>query len=420
MGGGAIRLAAIADEAETGRMIGGAMPIFSRAALKAGLVTAAAVGETIDIAARDWVLREAARRHQKPALRAVELTLASDRTAALNRACTNFVDAAFGNVARGLVRTLGLAVEETNRLRRRPDGIAKRRFSKVGVLGAGLMGGGIALVAARAGMEVLLLDVDHDRAEQGLSKVRKQEQDRAREGRADPRVVEQTLSRISATSDYSDLAEVDIVVEAVFEDRSVKAEATRRAEQYIRPDTLFATNTSTLPIHSLAEASARPENFIGTHFFSPVPHMALLEIIRGRETSDATLAGAMDFAQAIEKTPILVNNSRGFYTTRVVMAYQAEAYDMLAEGLRPDLIEQAGQLAGMPVPPLALSDAVGLDLVHQINRQAAADLGDAYRETPGYVLVMRLVEEHRRPEKNRAVASSTTERAASRSVSGQV
>ena len=155
---------------------------------------------------------------------------------------------------------------------------------------------------------------------------------------------------------------------------------------------MFATNTSTLPISGLAQHSMRPAQFIGLHFFSPVPRMPLLEIIRGKLTSDETLAIAMDFAQAIGKTPIVVNDARGFYTTRVVMAYQAEAFDMLAQGIAPDLVELAGAASGMPVPPLALSDAVALDLIHQINLQAASDLGEAWQETPGYAMVARMVE----------------------------
>jgi len=173
----------------------------------------------------------------------------------------------------------------------------------------------------------------------------------------------------------------------------VKAQATRRAEAAISRQAVFATNTSTLPISGLAQASVRPAQFIGLHFFSPVPRMPLLEIIRGKITSDETLAAAMDFAQAIGKTPILVNDARGFYTTRVVMAYQAESFDMLAQGVAPDLVELAGAASGMPVPPLALSDAVALDLIHQINLQAAGDLGEAYQQTPGYAMVGRLVEE---------------------------
>lgn len=225
-----------------------------------------------------------------------------------------------------------------------------------------------------------------------MQRLRQQEACAIAAGRVDAELSRAAIERIRPTGDYGDLRDVDIVVEAVFEDRAVKAEATRRAEAAIAPAVVFATNTSTLPIHGLAEASARPEQFIGLHFFSPVPRMPLLEIIRGARTSDETLAIAMDFAQLIGKTPIVVNDARGFYTTRVVMSYQAEAFDMLAEGVAPALVEEAGVASGMPVPPLALSDAVALDLIHQINVQARRDLGEAYEQSPGYELVARMVE----------------------------
>lgn len=333
---------------------------------------------------------------QHPAPAAIKAMLAEDRAvpmdAALRAAATRFVEVARGPVARQMTRTLGLSMARANDLARRPSGFTKRTFRKVGVLGAGLMGSGIALVAARAGLEVLLLDVTQAAAERGLAKLRQQEETAIATGRVDQRSGHAALARIAATDSYTAMGDVDLVVEAVFEDRAVKAEATRRAEAAIGARAVFATNTSTLPISGLAQASVRPAQFIGLHFFSPVPRMPLLEIIRGKITSDETLATAMDFAQAIGKTPIVVNDARGFYTTRVVMAYQAEAFDMLAQGA-PDLVELAGATSGMPVPPLALSDAVALDLIHQINLQAASDLGDTYRQTPGYAMVGRLVEE---------------------------
>jgi 3-hydroxyacyl-CoA dehydrogenase/enoyl-CoA hydratase/3-hydroxybutyryl-CoA epimerase len=254
------------------------------------------------------------------------------------------------------------------------------------------MGSGIALVCARAGMQVTMVDTSLEAAERGLGALQKQEASGVAAGRLDAAVSQATMARIRPSARYEDLDGVDIVVEAVFEDREVKAKATKQAEAAAGPHALFATNTSTLPITGLADASARPSQFIGLHFFSPVPRMPLLEIIRGHETIDETLAHAMDFARAIGKTPIVVNDARGFYTTRVVMAYQAEAFDMLAEGGDPAVIEAGGAASGMPVPPLALSDAVALDLIHQINLQAARDLGDAYTFTRGYELVGRMVE----------------------------
>lgn len=313
--------------------------------------------------------------------------------AALDAAARRFIDIARGSTARNMLRTLGLSVARANALARRPQGISRRHFRKVGVLGAGLMGGGIALVCARAGLDVALIDVSLDAARRGLDRLRQQEESAIAAGRTDADAARAALARITPTDRYESLHDADIVVEAVFEDRAVKADATRRAEAAMAPGVVFATNTSTLPIHSLAAASVRPAQFIGTHFFSPVPRMPLLEIIRGAATSDATLAAAMDFAQAIGKTPIIVNDARGFYTTRVVMAYQAEAFDMLAQGVAPERVEEGGVAAGMPVPPLALSDAVALDLIHQINVQTLRDLGDVYPHSAGYELVARMVEQ---------------------------
>lgn len=313
--------------------------------------------------------------------------------AAIELSARRFVDVARGSVARSMVRTLGIGVARANGLTRRPTGYGRRSFRKVGVLGAGLMGGGIALVCARAGLEVALLDVSNDAAVRGLDRLRRQEAAAVAAGRTDAEIARATLARIASTADYAALRDADIVVEAVFEDRDVKAEATRRAETEMMSGAVFATNTSTLPITGLAESSGRPERFIGLHFFSPVPRMPLLEIIRGLRTSDETLAISMDFAQTIRKTPIVINDARGFYTTRIVMAYQAEAFDMLAQGISPELIEEGGEASGMPVPPLALSDAVATDLIHQINVQTRKDLGEAYRQSAGYDLVARLVEQ---------------------------
>jgi 3-hydroxyacyl-CoA dehydrogenase/enoyl-CoA hydratase/3-hydroxybutyryl-CoA epimerase len=244
-----------------------------------------------------------------------------------------------------------------------------------------------------------MIDTSEEAAKRGLDALAKQEASGVTAGRLDAAESQCTLARIRPSARYEDLDGVDIVVEAVFEDREIKAKATKQAEAAAGPHALFATNTSTLPITGLAEASRRPQQFIGLHFFSPVPRMPLLEIIRGKQTTDETLAHAMDFARAIAKTPIVVNDARGFYTTRVVMAYQAEAFDMLAQGSDPAVIEAGGVASGMPVPPLALSDAVALDLIHQINLQAARDLGDAYTFTRGYEMVGRMVEQEGRKGK---------------------
>jgi 3-hydroxyacyl-CoA dehydrogenase / enoyl-CoA hydratase / 3-hydroxybutyryl-CoA epimerase len=395
--GGALRLARMIGASQAAALLENGQLLSTVASHKAGLVDELVPADELLANARRWIQLSAAQRMQHPAQAAIKAMLAEDHAAAmdaaLRAAATRFVEVARGPVARQMTRTLGLSMARADDLARRPPGFAKRTFRKVGVLGAGLMGSGIALVAARAGLEVVLLDVTQATAERGLAKLRQQEEAAIAAGRIDRQVGAAALARIAATDSYDALRDVDLVVEAVFEDRAVKAEATRRAEAAIGARTVFATNTSSLPIGGLAQHSVRPAQFIGLHFFSPVPRMPLLEIIRGKITSDETLATAMDFAQAIGKTPIVVNDARGFYTTRVVMAYQAEAYDMLAQGVAPDLVELAGAASGMPVPPLALSDAVALDLVHQINLQAASDLGEAYRQTPGYAMVGRLVEE---------------------------
>jgi 3-hydroxyacyl-CoA dehydrogenase / enoyl-CoA hydratase / 3-hydroxybutyryl-CoA epimerase len=409
--GGAVRMAGLVGGAAAQALLLAAQPLAPAQALKRGLIDEVAGEGALLDAARRCVLQNRSPLPDKsgdavppvntpinqPAPPAIHEMLRDGprmgKEVALDTAARRFVEIARGPVARNMMRTLGVSVARANDLVRRPAGHPKRSFRKAGILGAGLMGGGIALVCARAGLEVALIDVSQEAAARGLERLRRQEEAAVAAGRADAEVVSAMLRRIVPAANYGALRDADIVVEAVFEDRSVKAEATRRAEAELAADVIFATNTSTLPITGLAAASQRPEKFIGLHFFSPVPRMPLLEIIRGEQTSDATLALSMDFAQAIGKTPIIVNDARGFYTTRVVMAYQAEAFDMLAQGIAPELIEQGGEASGMPVPPLALSDAVALDLIHQINVQARKDIGDTYRQGPGYDLIARLVEQ---------------------------
>jgi 3-hydroxyacyl-CoA dehydrogenase/enoyl-CoA hydratase/3-hydroxybutyryl-CoA epimerase len=407
--GGAVRLAKLVGASAAQAMMIGAQPLMPAQALKRGLIDEIVPAQHLLDAARRCVLQNPSPLPDKSGDPAPQVRTAVNQPAPgfingllsvpLNDgevfavAAQRFVEIARGPVARNMVKTLGVSVAKANALVRRPAGLPKHSFHKAGVLGAGLMGGGIALVCARAGLDVVLLDVSEEAAARGLDRLRRQEEAAIAAGRADADTVRATLGRITPVGDYAGLRDVDIVVEAVFEDRAVKAEATRRAEAAMPANTVFATNTSTLPITGLAAVSQRPAQFIGLHFFSPVPRMPLLEIIRGEATSDETLAISMDFAQAIGKTPIIVNDARGFYTTRVVMAYQAEAFDMLAQGIAPELIEQGGDASGMPVPPLALSDAVALDLIHQINLQTRADLGEAYRQSAGYDLIARLVED---------------------------
>ena len=397
--GTAPRLGARVGRKAALKLLTDATALTPSAALKAGLLDELVPQDDLLGTARRWVTLTAARRAQRPAEVAVAASVARVPEGSCEPAMRACIDIARGPVAQDMVRTLGLSVAAANRLASRPTGIEARTFERVGVLGAGLMGSGIALVCARAGMRVTMIDTSIEAAHRALDTLAKQEASGVASGRLDPAESKSTLSRIQPSSRYEDLDGVDVVVEAVFEDRSVKATATKQAEAAAGPRALCATNTSTLPITGLAEAAVRPAQFIGLHFFSPVPRMPLLEIIRGRQTSEATLAHAMDFARAIGKTPIVVNDARGFYTTRVVMAYQAEAFDMLAQGADPEVIEAGGVASGMPVPPLALSDAVALDLIHQINLQAAHDLGEAYTFTAGYEMVGRMVEHEGRKGK---------------------
>ena len=299
--------------------------------------------------------------------------------------------------ARNMVRTQFINLQQANKLARRPAAVARKRFSRIDVLGAGLMGSGIAHVAARAGIDVVLLDVNAEAAERGLDHIRRQQQTAVDRGRIPEAEARAIVARVQPVADYERLAGAELVIEAVFENREVKAEVTRRAEAVLRSEAVFASNTSTLPITGLAQASARPERFIGLHFFSPVERMPLVEIIRGERTGEEALAWSMDFVRQIGKTPIVVNDSRGFYTSRVFGTYTREAVLMLAEGVRPALIENGGKSAGMPMAPLALSDEVAISLIHQVAVQTAKDLGDKYRPTGADRLIAEMVERQNRP-----------------------
>jgi 3-hydroxyacyl-CoA dehydrogenase/enoyl-CoA hydratase/3-hydroxybutyryl-CoA epimerase len=275
-------------------------------------------------------------------------------------------------------------------------GRSPRIFRKVGVIGAGLMGAGIAHVCARAGIEVILLDTTMAAARSGFEQIEMRMKTDAAKQKIGIDKVKTMIGRIATTDDFSQLSAVDLAIEAVYEDRDVKAEVTRKVEAVLPQNAIFATNTSTLPITELAEASKRPQQFIGLHFFSPVDRMPLLEIIRGQRTDDETLLASLDFASQIGKTPITVNDARGFYTTRIVIAYIQEANEMLAEGIDPNLIERAAVEVGMPLGPLALCDEVALSLMHQINVETKKALGKAYKESKGAAFLAKMVEVHKR------------------------
>ena len=278
--------------------------------------------------------------------------------------------------AAAMIRSLFISLQELNKGARRPAGVAPTKFRKIGVLGAGFMGAGIAYVTAKAGIPVVLLDRDMESAERGKAHSAGLMDGLVRKGRAKPEDRERLLSLITPTVDYADLAGCDLVVEAVFEDSAVKKGATEQAEAVLKSSAVFASNTSTIPITALAKNSARPKNFIGIHFFSPVDKMMLVEIILGKKTGDKALAVAIDYVRAIRKTPIVVNDTRGFYVNRCVLRYMSEAYKMLIEGVPAPMIENAARAAGMPVGPLALTDETAVDLAQKIMKQTIRDLGE--------------------------------------------
>ncbi|HEX4409456.1 MAG TPA: 3-hydroxyacyl-CoA dehydrogenase NAD-binding domain-containing protein [Xanthobacteraceae bacterium] len=277
--------------------------------------------------------------------------------------------------AAAMIRTLFVSLQELNKGARRPAKVPAKQLKKIGVLGAGFMGGGIAYVSALAGLEVVLIDRDPETAEKGKAHSQKLMTDQVNRGRATTAERDTVLARIRPTADFVALKDCDLVVEAVFEDRKIKEEVISRAGNVLGKNAIFGSNTSTLPITSLAAAFKDKSRFIGVHFFSPVERMALVEIIMGKETGDAALAMALDYVRTIRKTPIVVNDSRGFYTSRVVGTYIREGHLMLTEGVPAAMVENVGRMAGMPVGPLALSDEVAVDLVWKILKATEADLG---------------------------------------------
>ncbi|HTV31955.1 MAG TPA: 3-hydroxyacyl-CoA dehydrogenase NAD-binding domain-containing protein [Methylocella sp.] len=298
--------------------------------------------------------------------------------------------------AAAMIHTLFLSMGELNKGARRPAQIQPSVLRRIGILGAGFMGAGIAYVTAGAGMEVVLIDQDLAAAERGKEACSKLISGQVLKGRATSVEKDALLSRIKPSADYQDLAGSDLVIEAVFEDRAVKAAATEKARAVLKEGTIFASNTSTLPITSLASAYGAPEDFIGIHFFSPVEKMLLVEVILGEKTSAKALATALDYVRAIKKTPIVVKDSRGFYANRCVGNYIREGHILLREGVPPALIENVARMAGMPVGPLALNDEIGLDLALRIVEATKQDLGSTAIDPEQEHLLKVLVEEQGR------------------------
>lgn len=285
-------------------------------------------------------------------------------------------------VSRNMVRSLFVNMQALNKGARRPKDFEKYNVKKVGILGAGLMGAGIAYVTAKAGIEVILIDQNQEGADKGKDYSLKLLDKALSRKKTTEEKKEKLLSLITPTTDYAKLNGADLIIEAVFENRDIKADVTAKAESQISETAVFGSNTSTLPITGLAKNSSRPANFIGVHYFSPVEKMPLVEIIMGKETSQETLAKTMDYVQKIKKTAIVVNDSRGFFTSRVFGTYTGEGMEMLAEGINPALIENAGKMTGMPMAPLALMDAVALDLAYKVGVQTKKDYEAEGKEFP--------------------------------------
>ncbi len=299
-------------------------------------------------------------------------------------------------VARNMINTFFFNMNAIKSGQSRPAGVQKYKPQKVGIVGAGMMGAGIAYVQASRGVATVLKDVNIDKAQAGKAYSVKLTQPRVEKGRMSAYDQTALLARITPADRATDLQGCDLIIEAVFENRELKAKVTQEAEPMLAPGGFFASNTSTLPITGLAKASAQPEKFVGIHFFSPVDKMKLVEIIRGKDTDDDTVARAFDYVQAIGKIPIVVNDSRGFFTSRVFGTFVMEGAAMVGEGIPAAVVEQAGIQAGMPVGPLAVLDETALSLSVHVLDQTRADLrdeGGTYIATPGELLVERMVKE---------------------------
>jgi len=274
-----------------------------------------------------------------------------------------------------MIRTLFINKGALEKGANRPD-VGDETVKKVGILGAGMMGAGIAYVSAKVGIEVVLIDQNQEAADKGKSYSEGLLDKAISRKKSTPEKKEALLSKITASTDLELLKDVDLIVEAVFEDPGVKAEMTKKVEAIIPDSAIFASNTSTLPITGLAEASVRPEQFIGIHFFSPVDKMLLVEIIKGKETGDRAVAKALDFVRQIKKTPIVVNDARFFYANRCIIPSGNEAFRMIGEGVALPLIENAGRLLGFPVGSLQLMDETSIDLAGRISRATMAQEGE--------------------------------------------
>jgi 3-hydroxyacyl-CoA dehydrogenase/enoyl-CoA hydratase/3-hydroxybutyryl-CoA epimerase len=302
--------------------------------------------------------------------------------------------------SRNMIRSLFLSKQALEKGARRPAGESKAEVKKIAVIGAGFMGAGIATVSAQAGIEVVLIDVNQEGADKGKAHVVKHFEKGLKRGKLTQEAFDAKCALVTPTTDYAAMKDVDLVIEAVFENSELKHSITKASEEHIPETAIFGSNTSTIPITSLAKASSRPENFIGVHFFSPVEKMMLVELIVGEKTGARAISLALDYAGKIKKTPIVVADTRGFYANRCVMRYIEQGYAMLTEGVKPALIENAARMAGMPVGPLSLQDEVAIDLGFKVMTQTKKDLGDDYVEGPTDAVITSMYNAERYGRKN--------------------
>ncbi len=303
---------------------------------------------------------------------------------------------------RNMIRSLFINKSALEKGLARPKDIERNEIKKIGVLGAGMMGAGISYVSAIAGIEVVLIDKDQESADLGKSRIKNILLEGVKRGKTSQLLLEQTVDRVNATTNYQSLHDVDLIIEAVFEDVSVKEKVTKLAEEHSPSDCIFASNTSTLPISDLAKASTNSKNFIGVHFFSPVHKMSLVEIIKGKKSSDRAVAKSLDFVRQIRKTPIIVNDARYFYANRCIIPYINEGVKMVGEGVQPSLIENSARQLGMPVGPLQLIDETSIDLANQIAKATKAALGEDYVEDVSDLVLAKMVKSNRLGRKSNA------------------
>ncbi|MGX1350622.1 3-hydroxyacyl-CoA dehydrogenase/enoyl-CoA hydratase/3-hydroxybutyryl-CoA epimerase [Bradyrhizobium elkanii] len=298
--------------------------------------------------------------------------------------------------ATAMIRSLFLSIRELNNGARRPEGLPATKVKKLAVIGAGFMGASIGYVSARAGIDVVLISRRQESADKAKARAKIVLDDMIQKGSVRESDRDVVLARIRATTDFAEIRDCDLIIESVYEDRKVKSDTYVKMQPLLKHGAIVASNTSTLPINSLAENFRDKATFVGIHFFSPVEKMMLVEIILGKNTSDVALATALDYVRQIGKTPIVVNDSRGFFANRCVLRYLSEGTEMLFEGVPPAMIENCAKMAGMPLGPLSLSDEVALDLRLKIMRATETDLGPAAINQADKRLMVELVEKQGR------------------------